>query len=158
MLIVIAIIAVLIASVMGGLKTARQMAWRIKARDTARQLVGAWNLYLTDNREFPVETSMSDARDEGGYAASMANIDRLNPYIDLSAEERDESEMGKNGLRDKWNRHFGFNLDFDYNGDVEDPAPVASGRKLEDNRVHATAIAWSQGATPENKKKWIVQW
>ncbi len=154
-LVVLVIIAVLIASVLGGLKAAQRSAWRVKSRDTARQLVAAWNLYLLDNREFPDQGTMADAT-EGGYAASAANLDLLNAdklFIELSDEEHE------NGLKDKWGRYFGFNLDFDYNGEIENPAPEASGKNAKSFEVvRGTVIAWSQGATPTLKKTWIVQW
>ena len=163
MLVVILIIAILIASLFTGLRAARQMAWRTRARDTARQLVQAWNVYLNDNRAFPAKGQFGDAKTEGGYAATPANLAPINPkdennlrvYIELSAADRDD------GLRDKWGNLLGFNLDFDYDGKVENPAPEALGKSKDDANmalVQATAIAWSQGPNPEVKRKWVVQW
>ena len=156
MLVVLVIIAVLIAAVMGALRSARQMAWRTKARDTARQLVAAWNLHLIDYREFPKQSALRDPV-TGGFAASSANLEKLNAdkkiYLELSENERQD------GLRDKWKRHFGFNLDFDYNGEIDNPAPEVYESKAKDYKVvRATAIAWSEGPDPKLKRKWIVQW
>ena len=158
MLAVILIAAILIASLFNGLTAARQMAWRTRARDTARQLVQAWNLHLNDARAFPAQQKFTGAKTEGGYAASPENLAMLNDgrvYLELSEEDREY------GLRDKWKRAMGFNLDFDYDGKVANPAPEAL-EKAKDGAhmasVQATAIAWSQGPNPEVKRKWVVQW
>lgn len=157
MLVVLAIIAILMSATMGGLKTAQRMAWRTKSRDMSRQIVSAWNLHLVDRREFPEQQAFGDAT-EGGYALSRANLKLLNPdsksiYLEVNAQEQE------NGIKDHWGRFFGFNLDFDYDGEVENPAPEASGKNSKNfGLVKGTAIAWSQGATPHRKKSWIVQW
>ena len=155
------IIAILMAALVGGLNGARQMAWRTKTRDTARQLAGAWNLYLNDNRAFPKAGELGDPA-PGGFWATMANLDVLNKdriYIELSAEERESFGRQGGGLIDKWGNHFGFALDLDYDGMVENPAPEVYGdREADYAKVRASALAWSQGQTPENKRKWIVQW
>ena len=161
MLVVVLIIAILIASLFSGLNAARQMAWRTRARDTARQIVQAWNLYLNDNRAFPATDQFGDAKTEGGYAATPKNLALINPeddkriYIELSETDRED------GLRDKWGNLLGFNLDFDYDGKVANPAPEALGKSKDDAdmaSVQATAIAWSQGPNPDVKRKWVVQW
>jgi prepilin-type N-terminal cleavage/methylation domain-containing protein len=157
-LVVLLIMAILISATFSGLGVARQMAWRTRARDTARQLVQAWNLYLNDYREFPEARKFANARPEGGYETSPANIELLNAervYIEMSEADRDA------GLRDKWGRRLGFNLDFDYDGIVANPAPEVfeKARAVQDSeQVKATAIAWSQGHNPALKKKWVVQW
>ena len=95
MLVVLMIIAVLMAATLGGLKTARRMAWRTKARDMARQVVSAWNVYLIDLREFPPEDQFKDVV-PGGFAATAANLKALytgaNVYLEMSEEELKEVE------------------------------------------------------------------
>jgi prepilin-type N-terminal cleavage/methylation domain-containing protein len=158
MLVVILIIAILVASLFAGLRSARQMAWRTRARDTARQIVQAWNLYLNDSREFPLEKQFKDAKEEGGYAATPGNLELLNAnriYLELNETDRQE------GLRDRWRRIMGFNLDFDYDGKVANPAPEVFEKAktvAEMAEVQASAIAWSQGPDPVLKKRWVVQW
>ena len=158
MLVVILIVAILLASLFGGLRAARQTAWRTRARYTAQQIVQAWNLYLNDSREFPDEKKFKDEKPEGGYAATPPNLALLNAdrvYIELSAADR------QNGLQDRWKRIMGFNLDFDYDGLVRNPAPEVfekSAAIKEMAEVKATAIAWSQGQSPEVMRKWVVQW
>ena len=162
-LVVLVIIAILIASLFTGLQAARQMAWRTRARDTTRQLVQAWNLHLNDTRAFPAQQRFTGEKPEGGYAAKPANLALLNDgriYLELSEIERSADDR-KNGLRDRWGNLLGFNLDFDYDGKVENPAPEAVGKTPDDKDqglVLATAIAWSQGQSPEVRRKWVVQW
>lgn len=158
MLVVLLVAAILITAVFNGLSTARQMAWRTRARDTARQLVQAWNLHLNDNRQFPDEQKFGGDLAEGGYAASPQNLALLNAgrvYLELSEKDRDA------GLRDRWGNTMGFNLDFDYDGMVANPAPEVFEveKAVKDMAtVRATSIAWSRGPTPGIKKKWVVQW
>ncbi len=159
MLVVILIVAILISAVFGGLTAARQTAWRTRARDTARQIVQAWNLHLNDYREFPDAKKFSDALAEGGYAASAGNLALLNAdgkiYLELAEEDREH------GLKDKWGHPMGFNIDFDYDGKVANPAPEAfeTGKAVKEmEQVLATSIAWSKGPNPAIKKKWVVQW
>ena len=55
MIAVLLILALVAAAVTGGLAKARDRAWRLRARDTCRQLCEAWNMYLIDEHKFPDE-------------------------------------------------------------------------------------------------------
>ncbi len=161
MLVVLMIIAVLMAATLGGLKTARRMAWRTKARDMARQVVAAWNVYLIEQREFPPEDQFKDVTPDG-FAATAANLKPLysgaNVYLELSEQELHEDR----GLKDRWGNYLGFNLDFDYDGQVVNPAPAANNLAAKDNAgevsVKGTSIAWSMGELPDRRQRWLVQW
>ena len=162
MLVVLVIIGILMASVAGFLNRARANAWRVKARDTARQLVAGWNLHLLDKRAFPDEERFTSPASEGGYRAVPANLALLNDgkvYLELDAVERGETRDDRRppGLTDRWKREFRFNLDFDYDGEVNHPAPEASNLGSE-AKVKGSVIAWSTGEKPDLRKRWIVQW
>jgi prepilin-type N-terminal cleavage/methylation domain-containing protein len=163
MLVVLVIIGLLMASVAGVLNRARRNAWRVKTRDTARQLVAAWNLHLLDKRAFPAPESFSGKASEGGFEATPENLELLNDgkvYLELSAVERGEvSDRNRpSGLIDRWNQRLCFDLDFDYDGQVGNPAPEANNLGQGTASVKGTTIAWSRGDTPKNRKHWIVQW
>jgi prepilin-type N-terminal cleavage/methylation domain-containing protein len=167
LLAVLMIMALLAASVVGGLHEARINAWRTKARDTARQIVHAWNLYLLDMREFPPEKAFRDGEAAGGtrgYPSTADNLAILNAsrtYLELrdkaGGAENPEEELTGEGLRDRWGRHFYFALDFDYDGQLVNPAPEAVGDG-KSATVNGNVIAWSKGHAPENKRRWIVVW
>ena len=53
MIAVLLILAILSAALTAGLGTARNKAWRAKARETCRNVCEAWNLYLVDMHKFP---------------------------------------------------------------------------------------------------------
>ncbi len=154
MLVVIAILAILMGATMTGLQQARRLAWRTRARDTARQLVGAWDLYLIDNREFPESGDLQDTV-EGGFMASKHNISEVlnkeRVYIELSNED-----IEHDGMVDKWKNLFRFNLNFAYDGTLPNPAPESFRGKY--TEVKANAIAWSVGHNPSKKNGWRVQW
>jgi prepilin-type N-terminal cleavage/methylation domain-containing protein len=163
MLVVLVIIGILMASVAGFLNQARRNAWRVKTRDTARQLVAAWNLHLLDKRGFPAPASFSDKAGEGGFEASPANLELLNDgkvYLELDAVERGEiSDRNRpSGVTDRWKQRLRFDLDFDYDGQVGNPAPEANNLGQGTTSVKGSAIAWSRGDTPQIPKRWIVQW
>ncbi len=173
---VIMIMAVLMAVVTGGLRQARLSAWRVKARDSARQLVAGWNLHLTDRRCFPPRGDFSSAA-HGGFAATPANLALLNKdgivYLELSEVERDEHNQWsqRSGLRDRWNHHIHFNLNFEFDKKMPNPAPYSryirrdgsTSAKDPIDFIQANAIAWSLGSIAEKdsddwKRGWIVQW
>jgi prepilin-type N-terminal cleavage/methylation domain-containing protein len=160
-LVVMVIVALLISAVVGGMGTARQMAWRTRTRETARQIVQAWNLYLNDYREFPLEEKFSNPKPEGGYEMAEKNVALVNAdrvYLEVSDLELSEPGQHYRGLRDAWKKPMGFNLDFDYDGKIDNPLYGASTAPEDLKRVSATSIAWSRGANPGVTKKWIVQW
>lgn len=129
MVAVILIIGLLVGVVSSGLNSARENAWRTRARDTARQLVDAWNLYLLDNREFPARQDLlagkvaGESKGDVGIPATMKALkplryardpdtgkwkERKTKYIELSFEEAyerakdaDEGEMGGVGAQTK---------------------------------------------------------
>lgn len=159
MLAVLLIMGILAAATIGVTTHNRNVAWEQKARDTARQIVQAWSVYLLDYREFP-----DDIAENSSNKAVGDPLEYLSPkpgkkynddfhgktYLELSETERD------NGLMDHWNRPLYFALDGDYDSKVTHPAPEASGLKVD--KVTGYSISWSQGADPEQKKKWIVEW
>lgn len=162
MLAVLLIMGILAAATIGVTARNRNVAWEHKAGDTARQIAQAWVLYLNDFREFPEDVANKTANAPNKAAGDA--IEYISPkegkqynddghgrtYLELSDKERDE------GLFDHWKRPFYFILDGDYDAKIQHPAPEASGLKQEE--VTGYAIAWSKGADPEQKKKWIVEW
>lgn len=165
MLVVILVIGILMTISMGAIRTARQKAWRAKARDTARQVVQAWNIYLQENREFPeggLQRGSSPLSDPDAYPTTRENLAVLNSggriYLELGEKELDI------GLRDHWKRYFNFVLDNGvppdetaYDGRVPHPAPEQR-LKTDDARVLGNLIVWSVGERPPLKRDWIVQW
>jgi prepilin-type N-terminal cleavage/methylation domain-containing protein len=155
MIAVLLILAVLSAALTAGLGTARNKAWRAQARETCRNVSGAWNLYLVDMHKFPF--------DKGGgqkLAASYANLESLvNPdknrlkrtYLEMDEKEKEE------GFRDHWidpstkeRQLLHFSLDTDYDGQVVNPYPNIRDPAID--KVNATSIAWSDG-DPKRAKR-----
>lgn len=160
MLAVLLIIGILAGATIGVTARNRNVAWEHKARDTARQLVQGWSLYLNDFREFPPDIAENEKNKAAGDPLEYLSPDpdkrysdeyHAKTYIELSDKER------KDGLKDHWRRPFYFALDGDYDSKVRHPAPEASALKDVD-MVTGYSIAWSEGVDPENKKKWIVEW
>ena len=141
MIAVLLILAVLSAALTAGLGTARNKAWRTKAREICRNVSGAWNLYLVDMHKFPF--------DKGGgqkLAANYSNLERLvNPdknrlkrtYLEMDEKEKDE------GFNDHWGQPIHFSLDTDYDGQVVNPYPNIRDPAID--KVNASSIAWSDG-------------
>ncbi|MDD5705621.1 MAG: type II secretion system protein [Kiritimatiellae bacterium] len=162
MLVVVAIIAILTAVTLSLMQSSRDSAWRAKARDTARQIVAAWNLYLQDQHGFPAPSAFFDVAPAtiGGYPTTVANLKVLNAsriYLELKKDELQQ------GLMDRWRQPFYFNLDFNYDGLMENPALKADpGKVPEELLVRGNAIAWSLGRNPfvikEKSYQWVVQW
>ena len=141
MIAVLLILAVLSAALTAGLGTARNKAWRAKARETCRNVSEAWNLYLVDMHKFPFDKS-------GGQklAANKDNMERLvdpaknrlkRTYLEMDDREKDE------GFNDHWGQPIRFSLDTDYDGQVVNPYPNIRDPAIE--KVKATSIAWSDG-------------
>ena len=155
MLAVLLILALLAAALTAGLSTARNNAWRAKARDTCRQLCTAWNAYLLDCRKFPDKIPNNGKE----LTAEYVNIKWLSPEW-LSEEEKKRhngriyleiSETEKNdGLKDHWDQPIYFSLDMDYDGQVDNKYPDAFDPRVE--QVKATSISWSLG-DPNRKKR-----
>ena len=148
MIAVLLILAVLSAALTAGLGTARNKAWRAKARETCRNVSGAWNLYLVDMHKFPFDKS-------GGQklAASYANMERLvdpaknrlkRTYLEMDEKEKDE------GFNDRWGQPIRFSLDTDYDGQVVNPYPNIRDPAIP--TVKAASIAWSKG-DPKRAKR-----
>ena len=187
MIAVILIVAILIGVVSAGLNTARENVWRTRARDTARQLVDAWNLYLLDNRAFPEESELKVGGVKGAAFGIPATIKALKPlrpetgaqYLELSFDEAykhkkgtskaELSGIGGKGMKkddnevalfDRWRQPICFNLDFDYDGYVDVPSYITKkrGAKGGKPRVKANAAAWSMGPPARKGKKWVAAW
>lgn len=79
MVAVIVIIGILIGVVSTGLNSARENVWRTRARDTARQLVDAWNLFLLDYRGFPPRGELAAGAPPGGGPGIPATIKSVRP-------------------------------------------------------------------------------
>ena len=159
MLVVLAIIALLMGAVSIGVVHAKEQAYKTRARDTARQICQAWNLYLIDNHQFPETGKLEKTGND--YATSKKNLAVLNAgktYLEVTEEEEDE------GLKDHWNSLFRFRLDEDYDGKVENPA---SGEEALNSAAEcfANAVAWSLGpkgakiqtlSGGEVENKWLI--
>lgn len=148
MLVVVAIIGILMTISMGAYQHARKNAWRTKTRDTARQVVQAWTLYLQENHEFPALPDGGKTVD-AAHPTTVANLAKLNDgrtLLELSEAERAD------GLKDHWGEHFQFLLDSDdgtYDNTVPDP-------RDESRTLTASVVVWSLAAE-RNKFRWIVQ-
>ncbi len=148
MISVLLIMALLAAALTAGLTSARNKAWRAKARESCRNISTAWNLYLIDMHKFPF--------DKGGgqkLAASYDNLERLadpeknrlkRTYLEMDEKERDE------GINDHWGQPIRFSLDTDYDGQVDNPYPNIREPAVE--KVTAHSIAWSAG-DPKRAKR-----
>lgn len=185
MIAVILIMAILIGVVITGLNSARENAWRTRARDSARQLVDAWNLYLLDNRSFPAESELGGRSGGLGFPATIKALAPLRPetgvrYIELSFDEAydrkggsDEAELSgvggesteKSGrdiaMADRWGKPICFELDFDLDGFSDAPAVMVPGKgkkKEGKGAIKANAVAWSWGPPARKGKKWVAAW
>ncbi len=148
MISVLLIMALLAAALTAGLTSARNKAWRAKARESCRNISTAWNLYLIDMHKFPF--------DKGGgqkLAASYDNLERLadpeknrlkRTYLEMDEKERDE------GINDHWGQPIYFSLDTDYDGQVENPYPNIRDPAID--MVKASSIAWSKGDPKKAKR------
>lgn len=162
LLAVILIIAVLIGVVSTGVSAAKDNAWRTQARDSARQLVDAWNLYLLDFRSFPTEEQLGGHGKAEGIPATVKALKPLRPekgvkYLELTFDETyehgkttDESELsgvagaafskkkdGKIALADHWKQPIRFQLDFNYDSFCEVPGFIPTKqeqKKTEDGK------------------------
>ena len=141
MIAVLLILAVLSAALTAGLGTARNKAWRTKARETCRNVSEAWNMYRVDMHKFPY--------DKGGGQELEANENNMtwlvNPdknrlkrtYLEIDDREKEE------GLNDHWGQPIRFSLDTDYDGQVDNPYPDIRDPAIP--KVKGTSIAWSKG-------------
>lgn len=161
MLTVLLIMGILAAATVAVTSRNRSVAWEHKARDTARQIVQSWAVYLNDYREFPKDIKDKDENKTVGAPLEYISPDPDNDYdddyhaktyLELSKTERE------NGLKDHWGNYFYFALDGDYDTKVLHPAPEASGFLNSESKVTAYSIAWSKGPEPKRTKKWIVEW
>ena len=134
----------------------------VNAAHGIHQLAQAWNAYLVDERKFPSELgSGKKQRSEydnikwlAGYRASGDESGRI--YLELNDKEKKGKAQG-GGLRDHWGQLFGFTLDMDYDGLVENPYPDVfvdegdSPTKYE--KIRASSIVWSEGNPKYEKRK-----
>ena len=148
MISVLLIMAVLAAALTAGLATARNKAWRAKARETCRNICTAWNLYLGDMRKFPYGKSGGqklEANNENLECLVNPTKNRLaRTYLEMDDKEKDE------GFNDHWGQPLKFSLDTDYDGQVDNPYPDIRDPSIE--KVNASSIAWSDG-DPKRKNR-----
>ncbi len=148
MISVLLIMAVLAAALTAGLATARNKAWRAKARESCRNIHMAWDLYLVDMRKFPF--------DKGGGQKQVANSENMKwlvdpaenrlkrTYLEMDDKEKDE------GFNDHWGQPLKFSLDTDYDGQVDNPYPDIRDPAIA--TVKASSIVWSDG-DPKRKNR-----
>ena len=145
MLVVILIICILVASTVGIYQQARNSAWKQRARDTARQIATAWNIYLIDNHAYPATTSFQGygAVYSGTFQTIATNMSVLNSskiYLEQSADQRIND--GNHGMMDKWGNFFYVRLDQTYTGTLQSP--------VDGSTINANVVVWSQGPNPSN--------
>ena len=161
MLIVILIIAILVAVSLGVYQQARTTAWKERARDSARQIATAWNVYLMDNHAFPVATSFQGVT--GGnteptfqtLATNMVPLHSAKVYLEQSADQ------SINGMKDKWGNPFCVRLDLNYDGKINSPYDNST-------PINANVVVWSWGPNPSawsasasvasRSNSWVVIW
>ena len=149
MLAVLLILALLAAALTPGLSTARNKAWRAKARETCRQVCTGWNAYLLDARKFPSKIPGNGKALAAKYDnikwITDANENRFSRiYLEITEKEEEE------GLVDHWGQPIRFSLDMDYDNEVEIPYPNAFEPPLD--KATATVVSWSEG-DPKRKKR-----
>jgi prepilin-type N-terminal cleavage/methylation domain-containing protein len=156
LLVVILMICVLMGAAAGAFLLARNIAWKHKARDTARQIVIAWNLRLMDIGFPPVAQFDPDPRwnndaDSITFESTVTNMLFLvttnRTFLEQSMDER------ANGMRDRWGHYFHVRLDLhsdeSHDGTMLNP--------VDDRPVRANVLVWSEGPHPEDRvKSWIV--
>lgn len=146
MIAVLLILALVAAAVTSGLAKARERAWRLRARDTCRQLCEAWNMYLVDEHRFPEELGNAQKvktdKTTLSHLSGGAKSGRM--YLELD-DKRD-----KDGLLDHWGQPISFSLDTDYDGVVDNPYPKAFDPEIP--KVRASSVAWSDG-NPKHKNR-----
>lgn len=147
MIAVLLILSILAAALTAGLGTARNKAWRAKARETCRNICEAWNMYLLDMRKFPKlgDGQKLEANSKNMECLVDSSKNRLNrTYLEMDEKEKDE------GFKDHWGQPICFSLDTDYDGQVVNPYPKV--REPPVAKVKATSIAWSDG-DPKRAKR-----
>ena len=148
MIAVLLIMAILSAALTAGLTTARNRAWRAKARETCRNVCEAWNLYLIDMHKFPYEKGggqrLEAKKDNLKWLVDPAENRLKRTYLEMDGKEKDE------GLKDHWRQPICFSLDTDYDGKVANPYPNVRDPAIKE--VTASSIAWSVG-DPKRAKR-----
>ncbi len=146
MIAVLLILALVAAAVTGGLAKARERAWRLRARDTGRQLCEAWGMYLLDEHRFPSDFTNGQKvkADKNALKHLTGDSPSGRTYFELSKKEQDD------GLKDHWGNQLFFSLDADYDGVVDNPYPKAFDPELQ--KIKASAVAWSEG-NPKHKHR-----
>jgi prepilin-type N-terminal cleavage/methylation domain-containing protein len=156
LLVVIVIIGVLAAVLLGAYQQARTAAWKMKARDAARQLATAWNAYLIQGGSFPTNlvaetTYNTDAPRSLTFETTTNNMTVLNQFnagrglLEQSADQR------LNGMKDHWGRYFHVRLDVNYDGMISSP--------LDNTPIRANVVAWSLGPNPNIRtNSWVIVW
>ena len=146
MLVVIVIIAILVGIGLGIYQQARNTAWKEKARDTARQIATAWNVYLMDNHAFPAALVGSQFPTTAANMSLLYSNTANHIYLEQSADQR------KKGMKDKWGNYFQVQFqDATYSGTV--PSPI------DGSTINANVIVWSLGPHPSDKSSsYCVAW
>ena len=161
MLTVITIIAILASTMLIGYKNARQTAWNEKARDTAKQIASACNVYMVNNGQLP--TPMFTGYANGDFLMVPENLSVLNStytnwlwittptntyvlktpraYLEATGEQH------KNGVLDHWGRPFHVRVDENFTGAIDDPRYPDS----KTNKIHASVVVWSLGSSGTEK-------
>ena len=139
MLAVIVIICILMTVSMGVYKQVRNVAWKGKTRDSARQIATAWNLSLLENQSFPLAALAPVGTVSGSYLTfqtttnTMMILNSSKIYLEQSADQK------RNGMKDKWGHCFNVQIDQNYGGTVEDPANPSA------PKINANVVVWSYG-------------
>ena len=148
MIAVLLILSILTAALTAGLGTARNKAWRAKARETCRNICEAWNMYLLDMRKFP-KLDKNGQELEADSKNMECLVDPAKNRLNRTYLEMDEKEK-EVGFKDHWDRPIFFSLDTDYDGQVVNPHPNVREPPVE--KAKATSIAWSLG-DPKRKNR-----
>lgn len=174
MLVVLLIISILMGITSTAISGAKQSARRTRTRDTARQLVVAWSAYLVEERAFPDASKFRDADDGDCFKATAYNIGALlnttynskgepftHIYYETTETECERSGTSPNfqfkgtGILDDWKEPLIFTLDFDLDGQVENP--VRRGEF-----VKSCALVYSKagfaGRGDKFQSKYIMVW
>ena len=154
LLVVILIIAVLAFIGLGIYQQARNAAWKMKARDSARQIATTWNSRLIEDRKFPDGSAfcttdhdacgLPNALDSITFETCTNNMTVLN-MLEQSADQR------LAGMKDKWDRFFRVRLDTNYDGTLSSP--------IDSKPIRANVLVWSLGPRPTDpSNSWIMVW
>ena len=163
MLAVVLIISILATIGFGTFQQARNAAWKQKARDSARQIATAVNLYLMDHRAFPSNTTGSatfqTTKENMAFLNSSVVDTKVRIYLDQDTAQR------LNGMNDRWGNPFNVQMDVNFTGSV--PNPLA-GCPNQPDTLNANVVVWSWGPKQKawdagasqdlRQNSWCVAW